>query len=82
TGCDEIYYLSVLNRDRITPGDGVINELYKNTLDTGTAPYSDESYYLQQGKNLFMEIDENEFKFDKISDKTKTITHSLALRIL
>lgn len=81
TGCDEIYYLSVLNRGRITLDDGVINKLYKNTLDTGTAPYLDESYYIQQGKNLFIEIDENEFKFDKISEKTKAITHSLLLKI-
>lgn len=82
TGCEEVYYLSALNRERIRPDEAVINELYVNTLDTGTATYSDESYYLQQGKNLFIEISENEFKFDKISDKTKAITHSLVLRIL
>ena len=82
TGCEEIYYLSALNRECIRPDAGVINELYMNTLDTGTAPYSDESYYLQQGKNLFIEVAENEFKFDKIADKTKSITHSLVLRIL
>ncbi len=82
TGCDEIYYLSALNRERVQPDEGVINELYMKTLDTGTAPYSDESFYLQQGKNLFIETAENEFKFDKIADKTKTITHSLVLRII
>ena len=82
TGCEEVYYLSALNRDRIQMDDDIINELYMDTLDTGTAEYSDESYYLQQGKNLFMELAENEFKFDKIADRTKNMSHSLVLRIL
>ena len=82
TGCEEVYYLSALNRERIKADDGIINDLYMKTLDTGTAPYSDESFYLQQGKNLFIEIAEGEFKFDKIADRTKAITHSLVLRIV
>lgn len=81
TDYDDIYYLSINNRDKLVANDEM-NEFYFNSLTPDDRVYTDESYYLQAGKNLHIELSESEFKFDKIADKTKRLSESLVVRIL
>jgi len=79
---DDIFYLSVMNRDRIDLAEQGLNDFYISSIRPELKPLKDESYYLQPGKNLHIELSESEFKFDKIADKTKRLSQSLVVRIL
>ncbi len=77
TDFDEIFYLHATNRERISIDDIEGNELYLKSINPEVRALEDNTCYLGPGKNLHIELSENEFKFDKIIDKTKKLTQTI-----
>lgn len=82
TDFDEIYYISVSNKDTLVTENSINNRFYLQALNPDYYKETEDSSYLQSGKNFVMELSETEFKFDKISDKTKKLSQSLIARIV
>jgi len=82
TEADDIFSISLVNRDKLKMPDGVYNDYYSAHLRIMEQISVAGEEYLEQGKNLILDVSETEFKFDRIFNSTLKASQLLLTKIV
>ncbi len=82
TEADDIFSVSLVNRDKLKVPDGVYNEYYSASLRSMERLSVPGEEYLEQGRNLILDVSETEFKFDRIFNSTLKASQLLLTKIV
>ena len=82
TEADEIFNITINNKDKLSFTDDKYNRFFINYLESSEQYKYTQPEYMEQSKKLVLEVSENEFKFDKISEKTMKLSQLLIARII
>lgn len=78
----EVFNISVNNSVEFTSFDEKYNSFLTECLGRSDKQRVSKPEYMEQSKNLILEVNENEFKFDKISESTMKLSQLLIARII
>jgi len=82
TEAAEIFNITINNRERLSFTDDKYSSFFVNYLEASDEQKLPQPEYMDQSKKLVLEVSENEFKFDKISEKTMKLSQMLIARII
>ncbi|HNX24835.1 MAG TPA: hypothetical protein PKG60_12375 [Spirochaetota bacterium] len=82
TEAAEIFNISISNKEKLSFTDDRYNRFFTNYLEVSEEYKLPQPEYMEQSKKLILEVSENEFKFDKISEKTMKLSQMLIARII
>ncbi len=82
TEAAEIFNISISNKDRLSFTDDRYNRFFTSYLETSEGYKVPQPEYMEQSKKLILEVSEDEFKFDKISERTMKLSQMLIARIV
>jgi len=82
TEADDIYSLSLINRENMRIPEGMYNEYYSTSIRSMEKLKPSAVEYLEQGKNLILDVSETEFKFDKVFNSTMKASQLLLTKIV
>jgi hypothetical protein len=82
TEADDIFSVSLVNREKLGMPEGAYNEYYSALMMTMGRMASPGEEYLEQGKNLILDVSETEFKFDRIFNSTLKASQLLLTKIV
>lgn len=78
----EIFNISLSNRETLTFTDDKYSRFFISYLESNDRKILPQPEYMDQSKKLVLEVSENEFKFDKISEGTMKLSQMLIARII
>lgn len=82
TEASEIFSLSFINRGKMTFKDERYNNFFINHMESSAKHKTIRPDYIDQSRKLILEVSENEFKFDRISENTMKTSQMIIARIL
>jgi len=82
TEAAEIFNISINNKERLSFVDDKYSSFFINYLEASDEQKLPQPEYMDQSKKLILEVSENEFKFDKISENTMKLSQMLIARII
>ncbi len=82
TEASEIFNISINNKEKLSFIDDKYNSFFVNYLESSENFKLPQAEYMEQSKKLVLELSEDEFKFDKISEGTMKLSQMLILRII
>lgn len=82
TEADDIFSVSLVNRDKLKMPEGAFNEYYSSSLRIMDKLATPVEEYLEQGRNLILDVSESEFKFDRIFNSTLKASQQLLTKIV
>ena len=82
TEADDIFSISINNREELQIPEGVYNDYYSTSLQASEKLLQDSSPYLEPGRNLILDVSETEYKFDKIFNSTLKASQLLLTKII
>lgn len=82
TVADDIYSVSVFNRENLSIQPGTYNEYYAASLRSMERLKSTDREYLEPGRNLILDVSESEYKFDRIYESTIKASQILLNKIV
>ncbi len=82
TEVDDIFSLTVVNRDNLRIPDSVYNDFYTATIRSSESISERMPEYIEHGKNLILDVSESEFKFDRIFESTLKSSQLLLTKIV
>jgi Mrp family chromosome partitioning ATPase len=82
TEAAEIFNISISNKEKLSFTDDRYNRFFTSYLETSEEYKLPQPEYMEQNKKLILDVSENEFKFDKISEKTMKLSQMLIARII
>ncbi len=82
TVADDIYSVSVFNRESMNIQSGTYNEYYAASLRDMERLKPTDREYLEPGRNLILDVSESEYKFDKIYESTLKASQLLLNKIV
>ena len=81
TEAAEIFNISINNKEKLSFTEEKYNRFFTAFIESSGESRFPLPEYLEQSKKLVLEISENEFKFDKISEGTVKLSQMLIARI-
>jgi len=82
TEAAEIYNISINNKEKLSFTDDKYNRFFISFLESSEENKFPQPEYMEQSKKLVLELSENEFKFDKITEGTMKLSQMLIARII
>lgn len=82
TGANDIFSVSVVNRENLQLPEGAYNEYYAASLRSMERLTQPVQEYTEQGKNLILDVSETEYKFDRIFNSTLKASQLLLTKIV
>lgn len=82
TEADDIFSISLINREKLRIPEGLYNEYYSASLNSMEKLSCKGDEYLEPGKNLILDVSESEFKFDRIFNSTLKASQQLLTKIV
>jgi len=82
TEAAEIFNISISNKEKLSFTDDKYSRFFTNYLESSEEQKLPQPEYMEQSKKLILEVSENEFKFDKISERTMKLSQMLIARII
>ncbi len=82
TEVSEIFNITINNKGNLSFTDDKYSSFFVSYLESSEKKKLPPAEYLDQGKKLILDVSENEFKFDKISEKTMKLSQILIARII
>jgi hypothetical protein len=82
TEASEIFYISVENRERLSFSDNRYNRFFINYIESIDKNRLSPAEYIEHDKKLILEVSENDYKFDKIYEKTMKLSEILISKIV
>jgi len=82
TEASEIFNISIVNREKLSFSDNKYNRFFVNyieSIDKNKLPHAE---YIEQDKKLILEVSENDYRFDKIYEKTMKLAEQLVSKIV
>ena len=81
TEAAEIFNISISNKEKLSFTEDKYNRFFTGFIESSEESKFPLPEYLEQSKKLVLELSENEFKFDKISEGTMKLSQMLIARI-
>jgi hypothetical protein len=82
TEASEIFYVSIENRERLSFSDNRYNRFFINYIESIDKNRLSHAEYIEHEKKLILEVSENDYKFDKIYEKTMKLSEMLISKIV
>ena len=82
TEASEIFYVSINNRERLYFSDNRYNRFFINYIESIDKNRLSNADYIENDKKLILEVSENEYRFDKIYEKTMKFAEQLISKIV
>jgi len=82
TEASEIFHISVENMDRLSFSDNRFNRFFINYIESIDKNKLAHAEYIEHDKKLILEVSENDYKFDKIYEKTMKFSEMLVSKIV
>jgi hypothetical protein len=82
TEAAEIFNITINNKEHLSFTDDKYSSFFINYLEASDEQKMPQPEYMDQSKKLVLEVSENEFKFDKISENTMKLSQMLIARII
>ncbi|MCL1865382.1 MAG: hypothetical protein FWF73_06170 [Spirochaetes bacterium] len=82
TEVSEIFYISIANRERLSFSDNRYNRFFINYIESIDKNRLSNAEYIEHDKKLILEVSENDYKFDKIYEKTMNLSEMLISKIV
>jgi hypothetical protein len=82
TEASEIFNITIYNKEKLVFTEEKYNRFFINYLESSEEQKIPQAEYMEQSKKLVLEVSENEFKFDKISENTMKLSQMLIARII
>ncbi|PKL18463.1 MAG: hypothetical protein CVV49_05760 [Spirochaetae bacterium HGW-Spirochaetae-5] len=82
TEAAEIFNITISNKEHLSFTDDKYSSFFINYLEASDEQKMPQPEYMDQSKKLVLEVSENEFKFDKISENTMKLSQMLIARII
>ncbi|MCL2155295.1 MAG: cyclic nucleotide-binding domain-containing protein [Leptospirales bacterium] len=82
TEASEIFYISVENRERLSFSDNRYNRFFINYIESIDKEKLSPAEYIEHDKKLILEVSENDYRFDKIYEKTMKLSEMLVSKIV
>ena len=81
TEASEIFYISIENRERLSFSDNRYNRFFINYIESIDKNRLSHAEYIEHDKKLMLEVSENDYRFDKIYEKTMKLSEMLISKI-
>ncbi len=82
TEAEEIFNITISNKEKLEFRDDKYSRFFVNYLESSEEFKLPQAEYMEQSKKLVLELSEDEFKFDKISEGTMKLSQMLIVRII
>ncbi len=82
TEASEVFTVSFINKDKMSFTDERYNNFFVNYLESSAKQKPALPEYIEQSKKFILEVSENQFKFDRISESTMKSMQMIVARIL
>jgi hypothetical protein len=82
TEASEIFYISVENRERLSFSDNRYNRFFINYIESFDKNKLSHAEFIENDKKLILEVSENDYRFDKIYEKTMKLSEMLISKIV
>jgi len=82
TEVSEIFNITANNKEKLAFSSDRYNRFFVNYLESAEEQKMPQPEYMEQSKKLVLEVTEDEFKFDKIAEKTIKLSQMLIARII
>ena len=82
TEAEEIFYISVENRERLSFADSRYNRFFVNYIESIDKNRLSHAEYIEQDKKLILEVSGSDYRFDKIYEKTMKLSEKLVSKII
>jgi hypothetical protein len=82
TEADDIFSISLINREKLRIPEGLYNEYYSASLNSMEKLSCKGDEYHEPGQNLILDVSESEFKFDRIFNSTLKASQQLLTKIV
>ena len=82
TCADVIFNITINNKEGLQPVEGAYNAFYSSLLKSEKTGNAVSPVYIEQGRNLILDVSEREYKFDRIFESTIKLSHFLITKII